>query len=280
VQGSACYLISQKTQQFPEDDPRFSLFLIEVRVYHTLPGPTLTRWEYQERIERYVKVDKRLIRKSLVPADPNAIDLADGVVREYQDLSARYTAEITTTVPTDIAWENDGEDFVYEGTIETRFPDQVTEDPVVIVAFAYSNEGTLAVSYGWDIKVEEGYAGPCRAVITERYTFDPTDAAFIAALPSPTQVFPKAETVWVSTAGLFNNGPRADVLSFVVPLTLHPELEITANVPGSPATWKPTVEATVPTQFSTGDSILKVSEPQRVGIGGLWVVRMIELFHP
>lgn len=41
VQGSSCYLVSQKTSQFPEDDPRFSLFIIETRAYKTLPGPII-----------------------------------------------------------------------------------------------------------------------------------------------------------------------------------------------------------------------------------------------
>lgn len=41
VQSSSCVMVSQKTQNFSEDDPRFSLFLIEIRAYKTLPGPVL-----------------------------------------------------------------------------------------------------------------------------------------------------------------------------------------------------------------------------------------------
>lgn len=42
VQSTDCVLVSQKTQNFPEDDPRYSLFLIEIRAYKTLPGPILS----------------------------------------------------------------------------------------------------------------------------------------------------------------------------------------------------------------------------------------------
>jgi hypothetical protein len=283
VQGSSCYLISQKTQQFPEDDPRFSLFLIEVRVYHTLPGPTLTKWEYQERIERYVKVDKRLIRKSLVPADPNAVSLAEGVTIEYQDLSARYTAEITTTVPADIAWENDGEDFVYEAFMNYRFPDEVREDPVVIVAATLTDLPSFAVDYGWQCIVTEGYNGPCRAQVSERYTFDPTDAAFIAALPTPTAIFPRADTIWVATNASEGGRASANVISFPIPLTLHRALVVTSTATQympPEFQYREEVDATVPVGFEAGDSITVVSEPQRVGIGGLWMVRIIEIFHP
>lgn len=285
VQSTSCYLLKQQTNNFPEDDPRFALFLIETRLFHTLPGPVLTTWEFQERIDKYVKIEKQLILKSAVPADPNDATLDDGVTIEYQDLTARHSAKITTTIPADIAWENDGPDFVYEGTVNVRFPDQITEDPVIIVAFAIANSGSASFDYGWDLKVEEGYSGPCRAVITERYTFDPTAQDFKDSLPSPTQVFPKAETIWISTAGIFNNSPQANVINFVIPLTLHRLLTVTSNVPnsGSPTSgtaWKETVEATVPTKFETGDSMLQVSEPQRVGIGKLWLVRFIEIFHP
>jgi hypothetical protein len=283
IQATTCVLIKQQFEQFPEDDPRFSLFLLETRVYHTLPGPTLTQWQFQERIEKYVKIDKQLVLKSTVPADPNDEALADGVTIEYQDLTAVYSAKITTTVPADIAWENDGEDFIYEATVSHRFPDQITEDPVIIVAFLLNSNG-VAIDYGWDVKVEEGYAGPCRAVITERYTFDPTDAAFIAALPAPTQVFPKAQTIFIRSYGLDNGRPIADVQSFVVPMTLHPILTVDQDVNGTvqdvTIDVTPPLDATVPTGFSTGDSMLIVTEPQRVGIGKLWVCRFIEIFHP
>jgi hypothetical protein len=180
VQGAACFLISQKTQNFPEDDPRFSLFLIETRVYQAFPGPVLSKWDLEPRLDTLVKVDKQLVLKSAVPANPNAAVLADNVTVEYQDLTARYSAKITTTITAGIAWENGGEDFVYQGFVSHRFPDQITEDPVVIAAYALSSN-QIAAAYGWDLKVEEGYSGPCQAEIRERYTFDPTNTAFIAA---------------------------------------------------------------------------------------------------
>lgn len=280
IQSTSCVLIKQQTNNFPEDDPRYALFLIETRTYMTLPGPVLTTWEWQTRFDKYIKIEKRLVLNSDVPADPNTTPVTN-VVTEYQNLTAVYSAKIITTIPASIAWENGGADFVYWGTTNYRWPDQVTEDPVIIVAAAITGS-SFAIDYGWDIKVEEGYAGPCAAKITERYTFDPTDAAFIAALPAPTQVFPEAETIWISTAGIIAGSARADVLSFPIPMTLHPALEITTNIvpAGGGTTWKTEVAATVPTGFSTGDSILQVSEPQRVGIGNLWMVRIIEIFHP
>lgn len=283
VQGSACYLIKQTTQQFPEDDPRFSLFLIEVRVYQSLPGPTLTTWEFQERINAYVRIDKRLILKSTVPANPNATVLAKNITKEFQDITAIYSAEITTTIPADIAWENDGADFVYEGSIDYRFPDEVREDPVIIVAATLTDQPSFAVDYGWQCTVTEGYSGPCRAVITERHTFDPTNAAFIAALPTPTSIFPRADTFWVATNASVGGQARADVVNFTVPLSLHRTLTATSTATQympPQFQFREPIPATVPSGFEEGDSILKVTEPQRVGIGKLWLVRIIEIFHP
>lgn len=286
VQSTSCYLLKQQTNNFPEDDPRFALFLIETRLFHTLPGPVLTTWEFQERIDKYVKIEKQLILKSAVPADPNDAALDDGVTIEYQDLTARHSAKITTTIPADIAWENDGPDFVYYGSIDFRFPDEVREDPVVIVAATITDAPSFAVDYGWQCTVTEGYSGPCKAKITERYTFDPTAQDFIDALPTPTSIFPRADTIWVATNASVGGQARADVVNFTIPLTLHGPLTITSTAtegfdyipPG--LRFRPTVPTTVPAGFNEGDSILKVSEPQRVGLGGLWLVRIIELFHP
>jgi hypothetical protein len=67
-------------------------------------------------------------------------------------------------------------------------------------------------------------------------------------------------------------------------MTLHPILTVDQDVNGTvqdvTIDVTPPLDATVPTGFSTGDSMLIVTEPQRVGIGKLWVCRFIEIFHP
>lgn len=285
IQSQSCKLIKQTCQNFPEDDPRFALFLIETRVFQTFPGPTITQWQFQERIEKLVRIDKQLILKSLVPADPNAESLDAGVIIEYQDLTAVYSAKITTTIPTDFTWDDGGEDndFVYEAFMNHRWPDEVREDPVIIVAATLTGAPSYAIDYGWQCVVTEGYSGPCRAVVRERYTFDPTNQAFIDDLPTPTSIFPRADTIWVATNADVGGQARADVLSFVIPLTLHGPLTITSTAtqylpPGYQ--FRQNIAATVPPGFESGDSIVVVSEPQRVGIGKLWAVRIITIYHP
>lgn len=292
IQATSCVLISQKSQAFPEDDPRFSLFVLETRLYQTFPGPTLTKWEYQNRIRQLVRIDKQLVLKSTVPADPNAVAQSAGVTVEYQDLTEVYSAKITTTIPTDFTWDNGGSanDFIYEGFVNHRFPDEIRgqaggddRDPTIIVAATLNSGGpSFAVDYGWDCKVTEGYAGPCRAVIKERYTFDPTNAAFIADLPTPTSVFPKAQTIYVATNAAVGDGATARVATFPIPLTLHPALEITTDPPSPTGTYAfpNNVPATVPTGFNAGDTMVLVSEPQEMGVGDLWMVRIVTIYHP
>lgn len=287
IQATSCKLIKQTTNNFAEDDPRFALFLIETRVYQTFPGPILDRWDFEPRINRYIKVQKQLILKSTVPADPNASVLDDNVTVEYQDLTAVYSAKITSTVPTDLLWENGGADFTYEATVNHRFPDQITENPIIYGSVLY-NTTTYASDYGWDIRVEEGYAGPCRAVITERYTADPTDAAFIAALPAPTAVFPEAQLVFLREYGFTGSADSqrafAKVTNFAVPLTLHPQLTIQTDLApiASPSgfTYSDPIPATTPTGFTAGDTYVVVNEPQRVGVGKVWLYRIVTLYHP
>lgn len=281
IQSTSCVLIKQQTNNFPEDDPRYALFLIETRVYQTFPGPVLTTWEYQPQLRTKVRIDKQLILKSTVPANPNSPADAAGVTIEYQDLTAVYSTKITTTIPSNIAWENDGPDFTYEGFIEHRWPDEVRENPVIIVAGAASNTA-FAIDYGWDCRLVEGYSGPCRAIITERFTFDPSDSDFIAALPTPTSIFPETKTIYVKTY-VTGSITAASVQTFTVPLSLHPALTITSDLaPIGPPFFGFTqsVPATVPPGFDGGDSIYLISEPQQIGIGGLWRIRIAQIFYP
>lgn len=287
IQSTSCVLIKQQTNNFPEDDPRYALFLIETRVYQTFPGPILEQWNFEPRIEKYVKISKQLILKSTVPADPNAEVVADNITIEYQDLTANYSAKITTTVPSNLLWEEGGADFVYEGTVNHRWPDQIEQAPVIWVINSFNASGDYATAYGWDIKVIEGYVGPCRAVIAERYTADPTDAAFIAALPAPTQIFPQAQTIFYYEYGAYGSNVQnalARINTFPVPLTLHPGFEIVierrGSQTGTTTDHTTSLNITTPTGFNSGDSILLVSAPERIGVGKVWVVRMITIYKP
>lgn len=290
IQAATTVLIKQRWQQLPTEDPRYPLFLLETRIYQTFPGPVLREWNFVPRIYRLAKIEKNLLLASDVPTNEYHQALSPGEVIEYQPLTSVYSAKIVTTLPTTgLVWEDGGSanDVVYQAFINYRFPDQVLEDPNIYILAAVSDSGSVAIDFAWDCKCDEGYAGPCRAEVRERYTYDPTDAAFIAALPVPTLVIPKAQTV---IGGIYRTGgtqPIANLYTVQLPMSLHPQLSVGIIANGQPlpifsGTFVGTevIEATDPPAFGEGDEIVIVEQPERLGMAGLWMTRIITIYHP
>lgn len=294
IQDQNCVLISQKAQELPQDDPRRSLYLMEVRLFQTFPGPILSEWRFVPRINKYALIERQLVLISTIPEDNNEETYDDSVTVEYQDLSAVYAAKLTTTLPTaGLVWidENTTNDFIYEGTEDYAFPDEVPVQPQLYMIVAALSNGAADWDFAMDMVVREGYRGPCRCVFSERFTFDPADADFIADLPAPTLVIPQGGTI--RTGVVYYGGDRvsAKYYTWVVPASLHPAFNYsntTITINGS--TQLPTNQrtfdigsnlgATTPTGFASGDHIVRVNSPQRLGIGKLWCVLLAEIYHP
>lgn len=295
IQDQSCVLIKQRAQELPADDKRYSLFLLVTRVYQPFPGPEIIEWRHVPKIGIYVQITKQLILNTDIPADNNTAVYPEGVTVEYQELTAVFGVMITTTIPTTgFVWESEEvtNDYIYEGTEDYRWPDQIPVRPNIHMLVA-GNASGVAFDFALQCKIEEGYVGPCRAVFKERYTFDPTDAAFIAGLPAVTQVFPDSHTILTGVIFLPAGGgspPRVQYLTWPIPAALHPALNyssapiiVNGNIPLPPQAntfIRGDVPATVPSGFDPGDSILRVSSPQRTGIGDLWVVYIAEIFYP
>lgn len=289
IQSPSTVLIKQRWQQLPTEDPRYPLFLLETRIYQTFEGPPLLEWNFVPRIYRLAKIVKNLLLASDVPSAEYHEFLAPGQVIEYQPLTSVYSAKIVTTLPTTgLVWEDGGSanDVVYQAFINYRFPDQILEDPNIYVILTSNNSGIYSMDFAWDCKVEEGYAGPCVAEVRERYTYDPTNAAFIASLPTPTSIIPKAQTVF---SGIWKQGGDQAIARFYtvqIPLTLHPHLDVGFIVngvpipPGMTSLGTQEILATSPPSFGTGDELVTVEQPERLGIAGLWMVRIITITHP
>lgn len=295
IQDQSCVLIKQNARELPVDDKRYSLFLLVTRVYQTFPGPEIIEWRHIPKLGIYAQIIKQLILNTDIPADPNDSVLPEGRTVEYQELTAVYGVMITTQLPVEgFVWESDEvtNDYIYEGTEDYRFPDQIPVQPIINLLVA-GNAAGVAFDFALQCKIEEGYSGPCRAIFKERYTYDPTDAAFIAGLPAVTQVFPDAHTILTGIIFLPAGGtspPRVKYLTWPISSALHPAFNyssapviVNGNIPLPPQAGtfiKGNVAATEPSGFEPGDSILRVSSPQRVGIGNLWVVYIVEIFYP
>lgn len=282
-------LVKEDVTQFPEDDPRRSLYVMVTRQYETLPGPVLIQHDYEPFIDTFTSSLKRIVLASTVPADMSYVTQAEGTITEYQPLSKYRSIQIVSKINPNIAWENGGADTVLRGTVNFSFPDELTAPdgthPVTelewLFVYAFSGDNLT-----WDIDIPfnviEGYSGPCEATFTTRYTFDPEDAAFQAALPDVTIIYPQAHKLY--TWGWFSGGNLiAKIVTVPLPSTLHPQISLTAAGVGSPPegtySLTQTIPATTPTTIPSGTEIVASIKPERWRFG-LYVYTIIKVTKP
>lgn len=282
IQSVSPLLVKEDVQQFPENDPRRSLYILVVRQWESLPGPILIEHSFEDFINQYISIKKSIVLKSSVPPDPYWTTRTEGEVTEYQPLTDVRYVKIDSKINPAIAWENGGEDEVYYGFANFTFPDEipVTElEWLIVEAFSGDN---YAVDADIPFNVEEGYSGPCKARFTRRYTFDPDDAGFRAALPEPLLIVPQAHKVY-TYAMYFGGNLIAKVITIPFPSSLHPEITLTLGGNGPPAhgtySFQQTIEATVPTTIPRDEWICVSVKPTRWRFG-LWAIDIIEILHP
>ena len=275
-------LVKEDLQEFPEDDPRRSLYVVVVRQWESLPGPVLIEHKFEPFINAFVTTLKRIVFNTSVPGDMYYVTRTVGQIAEYSPLSYHRYIQALSQINRLIAWEYGGADEEFQGTAPYSFPNEVPIAPTINVVYAYKGT-TLDIAFGWRLNVEEGYSGPCPATFFRRYTFDPASPAFIAALPTVTFIQPEADVIFAEFAYVGGN-LIAQANNFVIPSSLHPELEINVITNGlggsAPVVTIDTVEATVPPSLPPGTEIVaSVSKPQR-WLFGLYYVDWVVIEVP
>ena len=287
IETATCRLIKEDAQNLPEDDPRHSLFLLVTRVYETFPGPYLIEHRYEKYLNVFVTTIKRTVLASTVPPDMTYVTRTPGQIVEYHPFSKHQALQSISYINPNIAFENGGADVTYQGTVPYNFPNEIHDNPVIDVYEAHSTSSsggtTLDIAFGWRLNVLEGYSGPCEATFTTRYTFDPQNAAFLAALPAITYIKPEAAVI---NNGFTYAGANliAQATQFNIPSTLHPELTIDVDTHGSTIVTNldgpvSIIPATVPTGLPAGTLIYVSIKPTFYDFG-LWVYSIISVVVP
>lgn len=281
IETATCRLVKEDVQQLGDDDPRRSLYVMVIRTWETFPGPYLIEHRYEKYLNWYVTTRKRMVLGSQVPPDMNYVTRNPGEIIEYSPLSKHRAIQAISQINTGIAWENGGQDVEYTGTANYSFPDEVQEAPIIDV-YGATDGSRVDIAFGWRLRVIHGYSGPCSARFVRRYTFDPEDAAFQAALPTITYIKPEA---WVLNDGFQYEGGNliAQATQFNVPATLHPELEVDVeshaafivDLDGPVGT----MPATIPTTIAAGEEICVSIKPTNYDFG-LFVYDIVYVTNP
>lgn len=274
-------LVKEDVQQFPEGDPRRSIWLLVTRTYETLPGPVLIDHDYEPFLDVFTTTQKSVVLSSTVPGDMDYVVQPAGQITEYKSLSKYRSIKLVSKINPNILWENDGEDQVTYGTVPYSFPNEITEDPVYRGILATNGESPASIAMDLELTydVTEGYSGPCNARFTRRLTVDPLDPDFLAALPPLTVINPQAHVIY-GEFGFAGGNLVARVFAFQLPSALHPELEPVLNGSLTPSSFTETIPATEPPTIPRDEWICVSIKPSFSGRFKIWVYDIVEICHP
>lgn len=270
-------LVKEDVAQLPADDPRMSLFVLVTRVYETLPGPVLTSWQWDDKLRLNVQIEKRIVWTGDVPVNLNAVTAVNGTITEYQSTENKYrTIQIVSRIPS-----TPPADYVFYTYAQYRFPDVIKGTPNIAVALAESGGGSISQDVGLDMDIREGYAGPCKARVTRRFTYTP-NAAFLASLPALTIFNPQAHSVYTAFTLASDTQAIARITTFGIPQTLHPALTfgVVPSLPGSGDWVTPSIPATTPTNIPAAGSWIVADVNLNQYRFGLWIADIMEIQVP
>ncbi len=214
----------------------------------------------------------------------NKRTLPRGTTIEYKAMGMDALRAIRVVSSIDIAaldYLQGASDTVYTGSESYTFPD------VLNYADWVNAEATSGDDERWDFNavpdfgLTEGYRGPCRARITERYTSNPASPAFLAGLPSPTAVRGGFSTVGYIFTRTTDSHAQALARVFPVPNSIHGAISMGDNgfpVNDSFGYYFGSIPATPTTATPTGWLVVDV-KPEKWKFG-MWVYRIIEIIHP
>lgn len=274
-------LVKEDVEELPLDDPRHSIYLLVTRIYETFPGPILIDQTYDPYLDLFARTEKSIILTSTMPPDQGYIVEPAGQITEFKALSAYRTAKMVSRINSDALWENGAEDTVWYGTVPYSFPNEIPDDPVYrgILSTNGQSPASIAIDLELTYDVTEGYSGPCMARFTRRYTVDPLDAAFLAALPTPLVINPQAHVIY-GEFGYAGGNLIARVFAFQLPSALHPELNPVLNGSLTPSSLTETIPATQPSTIPRNAWICTSVKPEFSGRFKIWSYTITEIVHP
>lgn len=225
-----------------------------------------------------VEVDPRTgivinIKKKVVPVGTTGgVDLGGDGYIDIKPLdkwrSIRIASKLDpSSLPGTVQWET---------TVEHSFPNTLV---AVTWLWDAASDGDCCFAFdtALETEIDQGYAGPCRARITESFTNGPPpDTVAI------TQFFPKAHEVgFVWGFGSSDCGScRASARTWGIPPTLHDAITIGGGVTLSHGSFTSTLPATTPIGLpSPGTLITKAVDVERWRFG-VFFRRMTEIYVP
>lgn len=274
LQPATAFLCSEEAK--PAEAPYGNLYYLVTRVYHTLPGPELVQWVWDEQLRLFVKVTKTIVASSTVPVNTPVVAV-NGVIVEYQPIDKNRSVQIVSSI-----YGSDGTpppSFTYPTVVEHfPLPNEIVGIPYIYYVWAASGDGeSFALDLGLFIDIREGFTGPFVGRVTEFYTYTPS----LIALPTLTPFNPQAHAFavgwWLSNAST----ARASITNFSIPQTIHGALTFGTDGNSGTATLNSiTIPATNPPYIPYGDWItINFTEPRPYRYG-LFIYRQLEIFLP
>lgn len=270
LQPLTAFLCSEEAK--PADAPYGNLYYLVTRVYHTLPGPELRQWEWDEQLELYVKITKTIVSETTVPNDPY-VQTANGTIVEYRPIDKNRYVQIVSSIYGSSGAPPDPVTYL---TVVEHFPlpNEIIGIPFIYYAWAQSGD-SFDLSLGLFIDIREGSSGPWPARVTDRYTYTPE----AIGLPALVQFNPQAHNIAVGWWLAGGGSARASITNFSIPQTIHGALTFGGQGDSGTATTNTiSIPATSPSFIPYGTWItINLTEPKPYRFG-LYVYRQLEIY--
>jgi hypothetical protein len=164
----------------------------------------------------------------------------------------------------------------WETTAEYAFPNTLVS---IVWLWESSTDGDCCYAFDMalETEIDQGYAGPCRALVTESFTNGPPGDAV-----SITQFFPKAHEIGY-TWGFFNTGCgtcRAQAKTWSISPTLHDAITIGGGVTLSHGEFTSTLPATDPIGLPAPGTLITKSVNVERWRFGVFFRRLTQIYVP
>jgi hypothetical protein len=281
IQTTALRLVKEDVAEFPDDDPRRSLFLLITRQFESLPGPQLIEHNYDPYLDTFATTIKSVVHNSTVPGSMNYVTQPAGQITEYFPLSSVRSIKAVSLIDSAILWENDADDSVVYGTANYSFPNEIPEDPVYRGILAFQGDN-IAFDLGLTYDVLEGYSGPVFARFRTRYTATPEDPVLVQEFFDLIQyICPQAHVIY-GEFGYAGGNLIARVLEFQLPSALHPTLNpvFGSTPPPEDFSLTETIPATTPPTYPRDEWVCVSIRPTLSPKFKVWKYDIVEILHP
>ncbi len=246
--------------------PPDGLFMKTTKELDDTAWPILEGTEVDPRTGIVIGIEKQVVEAPATGGISGSTYTDVKSIDKWRSITIASTLD-AGTLPSPVSWET---------TDEHSFPNTLVS-AVWIWDEAFADPCCYNFDMALETEIDQGYSGPCRALVTESFTVGPP-----VDVVSITQFFPKANTIGYAW-GYFNSECGtcgASARTWPLPPTLHDEITIAGSVILTNGTFTSTIPATDPIALPAPGTLITKSVDVERWRFGVFFRRVTQIYVP